>query len=632
MEEFFVRKSIKNIVIICISIVSLISAVLSSVIIDTKAIYSIAYEEQNAKISTSLREEMGSLSSDEEVYVYVWSKDIKEETVLEKLKQSYPKEYSAYVKYSEMTFSESDIAFANDMLNVNEVASDMQNLNVNNKNISEVEIEKVSELLTSSLEHKRELYKEAYISHNNEIADKYPEAKVIFQSSYAPMHIMKVNKSTINKMSKNGSIEQISLYVDMKAENMIADSNDNSGVTYIRQLYDGTDIKIGQIEVGVPDTSHSDLKDKGIVVKHVISTNAYVDHATKVARILVGKSNGVAPGAKLYATDCLTAYDYYKGMEWLIDNGVRVINASFGFESSAGKYNEVDKWTDHIAVEHHVHVVVSAGNNKDYVTSPGMAYNAITVGGYNDNNTASHADDYKPVNSCYKEAVGAAEKPNLVASSENIKLSKNENSDSGTSYAAPQVAGVVAILCSYKPSYIFNQAKMAAVIMAGAEYKTYGSNGGKRGGKFTAYKLSESDWISDYEGAGKLNAHISKEIMQHSTTYDIEISSNSSSYEKTLSLGSIFKSARVVIFWNKKNMLNSEKMPINMVETKLPDFDLYVYNSNGKLLGKSTCKYSNFEIVDVVAGLNSPIKIKIVPKSDFSFSNYKIAMAVHRYK
>jgi serine protease len=108
--------------------------------------------------------------------------------------------------------------------------------------------------------------------------------------------------------------------------------------------YRGQGIKVGVFDSGI-DVDHPDLSVAG-GVDLVGDGNGLDDcqgHGTHVAGIVGAKNNGnhtvgVAPHAQLYSmrfADCnwagATLAKMIQGVEWAIDNGMRIVNMSFGF-------------------------------------------------------------------------------------------------------------------------------------------------------------------------------------------------------------------------------------------------------------------------------------------------------------
>lgn len=237
--------------------------------------------------------------------------------------------------------------------------------------------------------------------------------------------------------------------------------------------YTGKGVNIGVLEAeGICDVNNSFLKTKNITVN---TSKNISDHATEVVSVLAT----LAPEANYFV-------DASKGggalpFTWFLENNCQVINMSFGvihpkisiqeyvydengevvgidttYENQDFQYMlHVDGLVDYMIYNHEISVVVSSGNlvtdnkvgnyNPDgEITSPGYAYNAITVGGVYYNTIAECAVHAKTA--CYVSDEGIM-KPNISAVSNGVILPSDEtNTLYGTSYAAPQVTAAIALL------------------------------------------------------------------------------------------------------------------------------------------------------------------------------------------
>ena len=109
------------------------------------------------------------------------------------------------------------------------------------------------------------------------------------------------------------------------------------------EKYTGKGIKVGIIDTGI-DYSHSDLAPNIAKYKSFIDDTDGVDanfHGTHVAGISCGRNNGtgivgVAPKAKIYSAKIFdknsktTATAEMKALEWMAEEGVHVVNMSYG--------------------------------------------------------------------------------------------------------------------------------------------------------------------------------------------------------------------------------------------------------------------------------------------------------------
>jgi len=248
-----------------------------------------------------------------------------------------------------------------------------------------------------------------------------------------------------------------------------------------------------------------------------VSTNPYDDfgHGTHLASLIAsqgkesnGRYQGVAPGVRLIGLKVLDrngagrTSDVIAAIEYVIENnywlGVDVINLSLGhpvYESAASDpmVNAVEK-----AHRAGIVVVTSAGNfgmnpythvvGYGGVTSPGNAPSAITVGAIDTKRTVERDDDYvAPFSSRGPTWIDGFAKPDLMAPgvgeigwravmgrlfTAHPQLLFDDDDDdesdnnlkrfaklSGTSMAAAEVSGVVALVLEANPNLTTNLVK-----------------------------------------------------------------------------------------------------------------------------------------------------------------------------
>ena len=588
----------KRFVCVVIAVLMLISASFSAMV-------AVGDEYACEKLTPTLKAFLESINEDEELDVYIILNDVDEELIMDEFSKNHVEEYEEYV-------------MADENENNNPVVyGDISMKEMFEESKSDIDIE----LLQRAIKTKRDIYAVAYSSRNHSFIDGIIDKdKQIFVSVYSPMIIARLTKTIVIDLCNNELVSWMDLFEDYECIDCLARSNRMSSAAYVRDHYGnrGYEVIIGQIETGVPDTSVIDLDDTDTIVKQNCTIK---DHATRVARILVGESQGIAPDATLFCTGASQLSQVYPEIEWLLGQGVNIINASFGFGYN-GAYDTPSQWVDHIAMVHNVHFVTpsgnyystSNGNNYTYnISSFGMGYNVITVGGFDDLNNDTAEDDIIWGESCYQEANPVnghrPEKPNLVASCENIYLLGLGN-DGGTSFAAPQVAGVIAQLCSYKPSLLLKQSVVGAMIAAGTFTTVSGSD----------THISGSDEIWDKQGAGKLYARGIRSIAVAGNHWKETILTSSFPYIKNVYIDATSSSKiRIAIFWLMRNKLSngSAEHELGNIDPGLfTNLDLKVYAPNGSLVGSSTTLYSNYEIIEFSPSASGTYKIKIIRNSN----------------
>jgi serine protease AprX len=313
------------------------------------------------------------------------------------------------------------------------------------------------------------------------------------------------------------------------------------GATAVREQlgYDGAGVGVAVIDSGVAP-SHDDLADAAGGAQRVDRFVDFVNgreapyddygHGTHVGGIVAGNGfdsggarSGIAPGAHLIALKVLDAQgrgrisDVIAALDDAVVNraalNVRIVNLSV----ATGVYESYD--TDPLtlaakrAVEAGIVVVAAAGNNGrgsdgttryGGITAPGNAPWVLTVGASSHMGTTDRADDtIAAFSSRGPGAIDYAAKPDLVAPGVGLESLSDPASalyttaapylldgtvpkaylpylsQSGTSMAAPVVAGTVALMLQANPALTPNAVKAilqySAQTYAGYDVLTQGA-------------------------------------------------------------------------------------------------------------------------------------------------------------
>ena len=219
-------------------------------------------------------------------------------------------------------------------------------------------------------------------------------------------------------------------------------------------------------------------------------------HGTHVAGLIggdgtasAGAYTGVAPGANLVdvrvigAGGATTVSTLLRGMQWVLANkatyNIRVANMSLGAAATLSYRNDPLATAAEVLTFAGIAVVVSAGNSgpgETTVTTPGYDPFVITVGALDDNGTPALDDDsLASWSSRGPTAPDGIAKPDLVAPGRKMVSLRSPGSTldqmypdrqvagtdllapayfrmSGTSMAAPVVAGTIALMLERNPS------------------------------------------------------------------------------------------------------------------------------------------------------------------------------------
>lgn len=342
-----------------------------------------------------------------------------------------------------------------------------------------------------------------YTELNGKFVSTYlSDADVYFVSQYSPVILASLSLNDVLDLSESKDVLELDFdKCSKKCEEedpLDVSTVSTKAIKVANQLgygYTGYGIKIGMVEYSLPDVTNAQLAPIASNIHLSNNQNNYVDsHGTFDACIMVGRaangySRGMAPNAQLYAATC---NDFgggdcpgndYGAIEWLLSQGVNVINASHavGHYDDYNVYNIYAQWLDHIAKEHYVTFVQSSGNIWNTgVISGGMAYNIITVGAVDDFNTPSVWNDsiwYNPDNgrgSSYYNGTGLAYKPDLCAPGVDIlnSASQQPNGSTGTSASAPHVTGAIALMFEANSYTMLEPAMVKALVTAGVSLET----------------------------------------------------------------------------------------------------------------------------------------------------------------
>lgn len=272
--------------------------------------------------------------------------------------------------------------------------------------------------------------------------------------------------------------------------------------------YTTQDVVIGIIDTGIAPT-HPDLHGKVLFFKDFVNHRAepYDDegHGTHVAGIAAGagKSNkalmGVAPGAALVVfkvlgsdgsgeiSDGIAAVD--ESITRKAQLNIRVLNLSLAVNGSSNGRDAFSLACNR-AVASGIVTVVAAGNDgpgRASIGSPSAAQSVITVGAGAD---PGELGFYVAGFSSRGPTADGRIKPDLWAPGVRIRAPQpggGYSAFSGTSFAAPFVAGVAALMIDAKPS--LNPGAVKAILMGTAARWAGGGNNSDFGaGRLQAYQ------------------------------------------------------------------------------------------------------------------------------------------------
>ncbi|HLF27782.1 MAG TPA: S8 family serine peptidase [Anaerolineae bacterium] len=384
--------------------------------------------------------------------------------------------------------------------------------------------------------------------------------------------------------------------------------------------YDGTGIDIAILETDNVDFS-SDSEDcpagsnncflhPGLVRTGIVSDTD--PHATLIASAAASHHElykGMAPGARVMSAG-MTGFDPQDAIDaltWALNNNADVVNYSAGWCSAFNQMQDADRLFDYHARWRDRLIVVAAGNDEgvcasaDYVTSPAKGWNVLSVGAYSD------ANDEMWISSAWRNPDSPNsdhEKPEVVAPGVDIVAIGLNGQPfppfDGTSYAAPQVAGVAALLMDRDFELRFRPEVARAILMASATHNIDGPTGIPTG-------------IDLKDGAGGINASVADEIAQHHSFGDPcktscwwSVLFNNTSfpvgsyryYRFNASAGDRIRVA--IAWWSNADCPSADDCQYDRLDT---DLHLGVFDPDGQLApgAWSASHDNNYELVDFVA-------------------------------
>lgn len=470
-----------------------IAVFMSVVILSGMNLVSFAESENSwkNKIDEEIYEKI--TDKDTKVPVYIWLTDVEHEEVIAETEETlgYGEEDLAVIDEDfsdELAISVSNLSETDDESVSDELAKYLKKTEKQRK----AEKEKTDKYI----EKKREKYRDKYNKKSKDFLDKakISDEDIIFRSQYAPMIIAELTEKQIKKVAKADEVSEINFYEELqwKTHLSLSELKESTGVDIIHNIgLTGAGVKVGVHDDDYFADNYGEFTPADRFDILVNDNEIGTEHSIFVTRILCG-DNGVAPGAECYIISSAYAPGnlHYERFEELISKGVSVINYSKGSTRTNNYYTDEEKWLDHIAAVHNISFVVSAGNQEVKISVPALAYNVITVGAIDNNSTSTTTDDSFCNYSDYDNGDGC-EKPDILAQG-NI-LGKQ-----GTSFSAPYVSGVVALMLELRPSLAVYPHIVKAILLASCHHKASST---------TTPTETMAHGITDKQGAGIVDVY-----------------------------------------------------------------------------------------------------------------------------
>jgi subtilisin family serine protease len=231
----------------------------------------------------------------------------------------------------------------------------------------------------------------------------------------------------------------------------------------------GEGILIGHLDTGV-DSTHPAISGSvdafaefdaigRLVARSETSDSGF--HGTHTAGILIGKPHegvtfGVAPGAKLAAATVIehgdTAARVIAGLEWCIGQGIKVVNLSLGVRQYEPLFSRIFQ----ILRQRNILPVAAIGNEGAQTSrTPGNLPEVLSVGALDATDQIWFNSSSQQLSEKHRRIV-----PTVIAPGASIWScvpNGGLRGFSGTSMAAPHIAGLAALLMQYRPEATVGQ-------------------------------------------------------------------------------------------------------------------------------------------------------------------------------
>ena len=428
------------------------------------------------------------------------------------------------------------------------------------------------------------------------------------ESQVAPVLYVELNSKQVQQLNSLDEVAGLFLHETEGFDdltNSMAISNADDVVDTLG--WDGTGARVCVWESG-PDNL-TNLNISGHYTDPWPGSSWHARLVTGIIRnIQSGTRNGYAPDATIYSANSYAR----AALEWCVDTQTsRIVNQSFhrDAEQTSGDLSEDDLLNDYMVVHPPYPTIVQASGNGDsneYVNHKG--YNCLTVGSHDDTATAMASSSvFRNPNSPHDDR----ELPELAANG--TEVSVVGLTASGTSFAAPAVAGTVALLHEVNSTLTYWPEGNRAILLAGATQNVVGD---------TWYQDVLDD-VDARDGSGALNA---EESVQIATNKKYE---NNSASRRGWNVGTLSDSSfdnffnettfsyniqvpstggthvKAALAWDSKVTQDPASSELAM------DLDLRIYDGSS-IMASSASWDNSYEIAefDGVAGKTYTIKIK----------------------
>ncbi len=418
--------------------------------------------------------------------------------------------------------------------------------------------------------------------------------------------------------------------LDTSVPSIMADTWWVSGV-------DGGINDLGIVDSGV-NNSHPSLNSHRFFQNVQFDTSGHGTHVAGIVASTDATYRGVAFGLDtIIVGQAGSESTSMASVDWIFSvptEQPEVLNYSWGHGLATTDDSSIDRFFDAVVDGQSTLAIKSIGNGgcvslTSSLTYPGNAFNVITVGNMNDNNTVNRDDDFIASDSSRGPTVGGRKKPDLVAPGSGTDPGCPDNndsndifstdyafignrpdfiSDSGSSMAAAHVSGAVLLL--EDGGNTDPMAQKAVLINAADAWTDNGTPG------FTGDDgpVSGKTWNKTY-GWGYVN--LDQAYVHRNDFFTGEVSPSGSPNNYRMYRGNMFPGDKATLVWNRRVGYNGGDFPTAWF--RLSDLDLRLYSETTNALiddGRSTID----NVEQVAADITGEVVIK-VDAVDVAFDN-----------
>ena len=415
--------------------------------------------------------------------------------------------------------------------------------------------------------------------------------RLLYTAAYAPMTAWEMSVGDLRSVGSR--MRGVQLFPDKVSQPRLNVANLVSQTKLVNDRgFTGRGRRMGIVEEGRV-ASHPNLSpSRRITCSSPNGASARVDsHKTMVAGVMQSNHptfGGVAPDATLIEgiSGSFDDSQIMAAIDCVLVRSPDAVNLSFGHETN-GSFDALARFVESTVYTTGTLLVPAASNRCDLrVGSPEIAFNVLAVGGFDDRNTVSSADDVHGCSSPLPFSVfrdppspnGDREEPDVVAPGADITMPDTQSGftpNTGTSFAAPRVTALVSLLAQRDPLLRFQSERVRAIVMASARNNIEGDSR-----------------LSDRDGAGAIVASAADGVMIDGLSSFFELPGGPSGFpfDRTFN-AQAGERVRVVIAWSQKPSGVGATQPTS-------DLDLVVMDPSGLTVDASGSFDNSYEIVE----------------------------------